>query len=101
MLSFKVYRVTHLGRRTIHFHLQTTAELVTFDLHGARLLEIITPKRVAVSQDALLAQLLGMGFGLEKIKRCQVAMASFSHPGGNGMARREGGRARIDQHTLG
>ena len=31
-------------------------------------------------QDALLAQLLGMGFAIEEIERCQVAMATSSRP---------------------
>ena len=30
--------------------------------------------------DALLAQLLGMGFAIEEIERCQVAMATSSRP---------------------
>ena len=34
----------------------------------------------AMDQDALLAQLLGMGFGIEEIERCQVAMATSSRP---------------------
>ena len=33
-----------------------------------------------MDQDALLAQLLGMGFGMEEIERCQVAMATSSRP---------------------
>ena len=30
--------------------------------------------------DALLAQLLGMGFAIEEIERCQVAMETSSRP---------------------
>ena len=33
-----------------------------------------------MDQDALLAQLLGMGFGMEEIERCQVAMATSLRP---------------------
>ena len=37
--------------------------------------------RLAVmDEDALLAQLLGMGFAIEEIERCQVAMATSSRP---------------------
>ena len=32
-----------------------------------------------MEQDALLAQLLAMGFDIEEIERCQVAMATSSH----------------------
>ena len=41
-----------------------------------RLLEL----KSVMDGDALLAQLLGMGFAMEEIERCQVAMATSSRP---------------------
>ena len=41
-----------------------------------RLLEL----KSVIEGDALLAQLLGMGFAIEETERCQVAMATSSRP---------------------
>ena len=37
-------------------------------------------RRAVMDEDSLLAQLLGIGFAIEKIERCQVAMATSSRP---------------------
>ena len=47
---------------------------LTCAVFSVRLLE-----HISVEQDALLAQLLAMGFDVEEIERCQVAMATSSH----------------------
>ena len=62
----------------------TKCTVLTFDLHvcSVHLLEYQSHKhRVyrAMEQDALLVQLLEMGFDTEEIERCQVAMLTSSH----------------------
>ena len=69
--------------RTSHDHTMSTFDLQVH-VCGVRLFghqshaSTVSIDR-AMDQDALLTQLLGMGFDTEEIERCQVAMATSSH----------------------